>query len=29
MRAYIADYNSRRIHTTLGDVIPIEFEECA
>lgn len=29
VRAYIAYYNSRRIHTTLGDVAPIEFEKCA
>ncbi|WHI45265.1 IS3 family transposase [Microbulbifer sp. VAAF005] len=29
VRAYIAYYNSRRIHTTLGDVTPIEFEKCA
>ncbi|WP_373565927.1 hypothetical protein [Microbulbifer okhotskensis] len=25
----MAYYNSRRIHTTLGDVAPIEFEKCA
>ncbi|WP_444945030.1 IS3 family transposase [Microbulbifer sp. ZKSA006] len=25
----MAYYNSRRIHTTLGDVTPIEFEKCA
>ncbi|WP_444930134.1 IS3 family transposase [Microbulbifer sp. SSSA002] len=29
VRAYIAYYNSCRIHTTLGDVTPIEFEKCA
>ncbi|WP_444911001.1 IS3 family transposase [Microbulbifer sp. TRSA005] len=28
VRAYIAFYNSRRIHTTLGDLAPIEFEKC-
>lgn len=27
VRAYIAYYNSRRLHTTLGDVTPIEFEK--
>ncbi|WP_444905229.1 IS3 family transposase [Microbulbifer sp. CnH-101-E] len=27
--AYIAFYNSRRIHTTLVDLAPIEFEKCA
>lgn len=29
VRAYIAYYNSRRLHTTLGDMAPIEFEKCA
>ena len=29
VRAYIAYYNSRRLHTTLGDRTPIEFEKCA
>lgn len=29
VRAYIAYYNSRRLHTTLGDWAPIEFEQCA
>ena len=29
VRAYIAYYNSRRLHTTLGDMRPIEFEKCA
>ncbi|WP_370452136.1 integrase core domain-containing protein [Microbulbifer sp. GL-2] len=29
VRAYISYYNSHRIHTTLGDVTPIEFEKCA
>ncbi|AWF83363.1 hypothetical protein BTJ40_04895 [Microbulbifer sp. A4B17] len=29
VRAYIAYYNSRRINTTLGDVVPIEFEKCS
>jgi transposase InsO family protein len=29
VRAYIAYYNSRRLHTTLGDNTPIEFEQCA
>jgi len=29
VRAYIAYYNSRRLHTTLGDLTPIEFEQCA
>jgi len=28
MRAYIAYYNSRRLHTTLSDNTPIEFEQC-
>lgn len=29
VRAYIAYYNSRRLHTTLGDMTPMEFEKCA
>lgn len=29
VRAYIAYYNSRRLHTTLGDWTPIDFEQCA
>ncbi len=29
VRAYIAYYNSRRLHTTLGDSTPIKFEQCA
>lgn len=29
VRAYIGYYNSRRLHTTLGDVTPIEFEKSA
>jgi transposase InsO family protein len=29
VRAYIAYYNARRLHTTLGDKTPIEFEKCA
>ena len=29
VRAYLAYYNSRRLHTTLGDLTPIEFEQCA
>jgi transposase InsO family protein len=29
VRAYIAYYNARRLHTTLGDKTPIEFEQCA
>lgn len=29
VRAYMAYYNSRRLHTTLGDLTPIEFEQCA
>ena len=29
VRAYIVYYNSRRLHTTLGDLTPIEFEQCA
>lgn len=29
VRAYIAYYNSRRLHTTLSDMTPIEFEKCA
>jgi len=29
VRAYIAYYNSRRLHTTLGDVTPMEFEKSA
>jgi len=29
VRAYIAYYNSRRLHTTLGDMTPIDFEKCA
>ncbi len=29
VRAYIVYYNSRRLHTTLGDMTPIEFEKCA
>ncbi|WP_444939554.1 IS3 family transposase [Microbulbifer sp. JMSA002] len=28
VRAYIAFYNSLRIHTTLGDLAPIKFEKC-
>ena len=28
-RAYIAYYNSRRLHTTLSDMTPMEFEKCA
>ncbi|MBU0653878.1 MAG: IS3 family transposase, partial [Gammaproteobacteria bacterium] len=26
VRDYIAYYNSRRLHTTIGDKTPIEFE---
>ena len=29
VRAYIAYYNSRRLHTTLGDLTPMEFEKSA
>lgn len=29
VRAYVVYYNSRRLHTTLGDRTPIEFENCA
>ncbi len=29
VQAYIAYYNSFRLHTTLGDLTPIEFEQCA
>jgi len=29
VRAYIAYYNSDRLHTTLGDLTPIEFEQRA
>ena len=29
VKAYMAYYNSRRLHTTLGDLTPIEFEQCA
>ncbi len=29
VRAYIAYYNSRRLHTTLSDMTPMEFEKCA
>ncbi len=29
VNAYIAYYNSRRLHTTVGDMTPIEFELCA
>ncbi|MDR5900478.1 IS3 family transposase [Halomonas vilamensis] len=29
VRAYIAYYNARRLHTTLGDMTPIEFEKIA
>ena len=29
VRAYIAYYNSRRLHTKLGDMTPMEFEKCA
>lgn len=29
VRAYIAYYNHRRLHTTLRDVTPMEFEQCA
>jgi len=29
VRTYIAYYNSRRLHTTLDDMTPIEFEKCA
>lgn len=29
VRAYIAYYNSDRLHTTLGDLTPIEFEQYA
>ncbi|WP_189386845.1 IS3 family transposase, partial [Bacterioplanes sanyensis] len=29
VREYIAYYNARRLHTTLGDATPIEFEKCA
>ncbi|WP_444900923.1 IS3 family transposase [Microbulbifer sp. VAAC004] len=28
VRAYIAFYNSSRIHTTLGDLASIEFKKC-
>ncbi|MAR92695.1 MAG: hypothetical protein CML06_17700 [Pseudomonadales bacterium] len=27
--AYVEYYNSRRLHTTLGDRTPLEFENCA
>ena len=29
VRAYIAYYNARRLHTTLSNKTPIEFEQCA
>lgn len=29
VRSYIGYYNSRRLHTTLGDLTPIEFEKSA
>lgn len=29
VRAYIQYYNSRRLHTTINDMTPIEFEKCA
>jgi transposase InsO family protein len=29
VKAYIAYYNSRRLHTTLDDMTPIEFENCS
>ena len=29
VNAYIAYYNGSRLHTTIGDMTPIEFEECA
>jgi len=28
-RQYVDYYNSSRLHTTLGDRTPIEFENCA
>lgn len=29
IKAYIAYYNGKRLHTTINDMTPIQFEECA